>query len=95
MLWLEPCSTMGAFHHSASTGHWPTVNSMLLTLPTQWMNNPSMKCRHGVRAGFHMVVFATGVNQEKWEIEESKIANINGGKLLPTPSSSCKSYWTE
>ena len=69
MLWLEHCSTMEAFHHSASTGHWPTVNSMLLTLSTQWMNTPSTKCRHEVRAGFHIVVFATGVNQEKWEVE--------------------------
>ena len=57
-------------------GDWPSINSRLLTLSTQWMNSPSRKCGHAVRAGFHLAVFVIGVNQEEWHFQIYQIFAI-------------------
>ena len=57
-------------------GDWPSINSRLLALSTQWMNSTSRKCGHGVRAGFHLAVFVIGVKQEEWHFQIHQIFAI-------------------
>ena len=63
---------------------------LLLALSTQRMAYPSRKWGCGVSRRFHLVVFAIGVNQEKWETVGSPRWPTNGRKLLRRSSSSYK-----